>query len=82
MEKERPATWSCGFTLLELLVTVAVAAVVVGVAVPQFSRFVAESRVSAATTELRMALHFARSAAVTGRLPVTLCKSADGAGMA
>ena len=78
MERIRSGRPARGFTLIELLVAAAVAAVVLGLAVPRFSRFVTEVRVSGAAAEIRGALHTARAMAVARGSVVTLCKSADG----
>ena len=78
MEKDFPARPARGFTLVELLVAVAIAAVVLGLAVPAWGRFVAGVRVATATTELVSGLHAARSEAIKRQHRVTLCKSADG----
>ncbi len=55
--------WS-GFTLIEMLVTVAVAAVLLGVAVPNFADFIANNRARTELQSLVMSLQFARSEAV------------------
>lgn len=80
MEREFPRPRPRGFTLVELLVTLVVAAAIMGIAIPSLSQFVAQTRVSAATSDLRMALHAARIAAVTRGVTVTVCKSAQGTG--
>lgn len=65
------------FTLLELLVTIAVTAVLATVAIPALGEFVAHNRVAAQTNELVGALHLARNVAVTRGLPVTVCATDD-----
>ena len=66
-----------GVTALELLVGIAIAAVLATLAVPSFGRLGRAASLSAATNELLWALHFARSSAILNGLPVTLCLSAD-----
>lgn len=66
-----------GFTILELLVTLSVAAVLTAVAVPSFRDFVANSRVSSASNLLVTHLNAARSEAVTRGMPVAICASSD-----
>jgi len=68
-----------GVTLLEMLVVVAIAATLVALAAPSFASFRRAAGVSAAANELLGALYFARSAAILGGTPVTLCLSADAA---
>ena len=53
-----------GFTLLELMVTVAVAAILTTVAVPGFRDLIQNNRVTTQTNELVTALNFARTEAV------------------
>ena len=53
-----------GFTLLELMVTVAVAAILATVAVPGFRDLIQNNRVTTQTNELVSALNFARTEAV------------------
>ena len=68
-----------GFSVLELMVAVALAAVLVTLAAPSFARMKRAASLSAATNQLLWALNFARSAAILNSVPVTLCLSADGA---
>lgn len=67
-----------GFTLLELLVTLAVAAVLISVAVPAFSQFVVSNRAATQANALLAGLQHARSQAVNAPSMVTICPSADG----
>lgn len=66
-----------GVTLIELVVTVAVAAVLLTVAIPSFQSMTAKNRVAGLTNELGAALQLARSEAVKRGKTVTVCKSAD-----
>lgn len=66
-----------GFTLLDLLVTLAVASLLLVLAVPAFSSLVRHGRLVAITNDLFSALYLARSEAVRRGTPVALCKSAD-----
>ncbi len=68
-----------GFTLIELMVTVAVAAILLTVGVPSFRATVENNRLTAAANELVGALNLARSEAIKRGVRVTVCKSADGA---
>ncbi|MCD9005136.1 GspH/FimT family pseudopilin [Luteimonas sp. XNQY3] len=67
-----------GFTLVELMVTVAVIAILSAVAVPAMTGLINRSRISGLTGEVVSALQLARSEAVRRNARVTLCPSADG----
>ncbi|ADC70730.1 hypothetical protein TK90_0215 [Thioalkalivibrio sp. K90mix] len=68
-----------GLTLVELMVTLAVFAVLIGIAAPAFGKLVEQNRVTSATNSFLTTLHLARSEAVRRGSPVTLCTSQDGA---
>lgn len=67
---------SRGFTLVELLTVVAIAAVLTAAAVPSFNRFLVSARVSEAESALRGAIELARSEAVVRSTRVGVCRSA------
>ena len=69
---------TAGFTLIELMVTVAVIGVLAVVAVPAMTGLVNAYRLNGAAGELQTAVQLARSEAVRRNVPVTLCGSADG----
>jgi type IV fimbrial biogenesis protein FimT len=66
-----------GFNLLELMITVTIAAVVLGIGVPSFTEFVANNRMASAANDLVTSIHTARTEAVKRRGTVTLCASSD-----
>lgn len=66
-----------GFTLIEAVVVVAIAAILLAVGVPSFSAFLDRSRVTAEVNQLLSDLALARSEAVTRRGRVVLCRSAQ-----
>lgn len=68
-----------GFTLLELMFTVAIAAVVIGIGVPNMRDLIRNSRIAAETNDLVIGFHAGRSEAVKRRSTVTLCASSDAA---
>lgn len=68
-----------GFTLLELLFVITVLAVLIGIGVPGLTAFVRSSRMASAANDIITDFAYARSEAVKRGVPVTLCKSADGA---
>ena len=69
---------SSGFTLLEVLVTLAIAAMLTVIAVPGMTSLIASSRQSSGMTELLVTMNIARSEALKRHRHVTVCKSANG----
>ena len=68
----------CGFTLLELIVTLAVASIVLGVGAPALSAFTARMQATTAVGDMSASLALARIEAVShGRIAI-LCPSNDG----
>ncbi|MBX9754256.1 MAG: GspH/FimT family pseudopilin [Pseudomonadaceae bacterium] len=68
-----------GFTLLELMVTVAILAILLSIAAPSFRTQIEASRLRADTDNIMAALQLARSEAVTRSLPVTVSNFSAGA---
>lgn len=66
-----------GFTLVELMVVVAVAAIVLTLGVPSFYTLIQNNRATTQVNDLVMALSLARSEAVRRGVPVSLCASQD-----
>jgi type IV fimbrial biogenesis protein FimT len=64
-----------GFTLLELMVVLAIAGVLMAVGIPAMSDFIRNSRITSAANDVMAGLHFARSESIKRRVPVTLCTS-------
>lgn len=63
-----------GFSLIELLVTVAVLGVVLAIGVPSFRNVIAGNQVSAAANDFLATLNFARTEAIRRGVRVTVCK--------
>lgn len=66
-----------GFTLIELMVTVAVVAILVGVAVPSFQGAVNGNRLASSANELVASLQTARMEAIRRNRRVVVCASAN-----
>jgi type IV fimbrial biogenesis protein FimT len=67
-----------GFTLVELLVTLAVAAVLLSLAVPAFTSSQLTSQLRSAANSLVAGAHLARSEAIKRNQVVRMCVSGDG----
>ena len=66
-----------GFTLAELLIAIAVAAILFGVALPSFNDLMERQRSWTALNDLRTSLHQARGYAARNGVHVTVCRSGD-----
>jgi type IV fimbrial biogenesis protein FimT len=62
------------FTLIELMVVLAVLAILIMVAVPQFHTIINNNHMSATINEFTSALHYTRSEAVNRGARVTMCR--------
>jgi len=71
--KKAPSRRSGGFTLIELMVTVAIAAIVLALAAPAFTDLIARNRMTAAVNTFVTNLQLARSEAVKRGSAVSLC---------
>jgi len=67
-----------GFTLLEVLITLAVAAILLGIAVPSYRSMVQRNSIAANVNDLIGDLNYARSEAVTRGQQAYVCNSANG----
>ena len=68
-----------GFTLIELMVTLTVLAIVLGIAVPSFQKQIINNKSLTFSEEFAAALNYARSQAVKTTKRVSICASSDGA---
>jgi len=67
-----------GFTLIELVITITVLAIVATVAVPSFRNVIVSNSVSFDRDEFFTLANFARSEAIKRGTAVTICRSSDG----
>lgn len=69
---------SSGFTLIELMVTISIAAIVLMMAVPSFSAAMLSNRLTGFANTFVASAQLARSEAIKRNAAVTLCRSANG----
>ena len=67
-----------GFTLLELIITILIVAVIFGLAVPSMAGTLARQRQSVEINALFHAVHQARKESIMRRKVVSICPSSDG----
>ncbi|WP_067522868.1 GspH/FimT family pseudopilin [Endozoicomonas ascidiicola] len=78
--KYRQQNTGCGFTLVELLITLAVFSIVASIAYPSFTQSIANNRVRNQAQEIQSILSFARSEAITRDTIVTITPDNDWVG--
>jgi type IV fimbrial biogenesis protein FimT len=66
-----------GFTLLELMITVSLAAILMAIAIPSFTETIKNNRITAQVNGFVSALNFTRSEAIKRGVRVSMCKSSD-----
>ncbi len=66
-----------GYTLLELLMTMVIAVVLLGIGVPGLQSFIKNNRILAQSNGLMTIIKVARSEAMTQRTNVTVCRTTD-----
>ena len=70
-----PATIERGFTLTELVLTLAIAGILAALAAPAFTDFIADNRLITQTNDFIADLNLARTESVKRNRRVTVCKS-------
>lgn len=68
-----------GFTLIELVMTIAILAILLVVAIPSFRALIINNRITTQANEFVSDVTYARAEAVRRNTRITVCKSADGA---
>ena len=67
-----------GFTLIELMITIGIAVIVMGIAVPSFTTLIENNLIQAKADSVYSAIMLARSESIARNQPVIICKSSDG----
>jgi type IV fimbrial biogenesis protein FimT len=67
-----------GFTLIELMFTIVVLAVLLGIGIPNFRAFILNGHMTAAANDLLSDVNLARSESVKRRVPVLVCATSGG----
>lgn len=67
-----------GLTMIELLIGIAVLAIALGIALPNFASVLHKNRINSAASNLYASLNLARSEAVKQRCAARVCPSSDG----
>ncbi len=67
-----------GFSLVELLICIAILAILLGLAIPGYSSFVQKNRANQVINQLSHAINLGRSTAIITQRMVTFCRSEDG----
>ncbi|MGH1430207.1 MAG: GspH/FimT family pseudopilin [Neptuniibacter sp.] len=76
VSQKRPAAWlylSAGFTLLELISSLAIMSILIGVALPFFSDVIDRQNLNTDSMAIRRALSYARMAAITRQERIIVC---------
>ncbi|MBL8268257.1 GspH/FimT family pseudopilin [Steroidobacter sp.] len=66
-------TRAAGFTIIELMITVAVASILLAIGVPAFNDIIRNSRIATQTNTLVGALNYARGESAVRGMPISIC---------
>lgn len=71
--RSRPGRTMFGLTAIELMITLTVSLVLIGIAVPTFMNMSAQNQLATSANYFHRAITFARQSAISFNTPVTLC---------
>lgn len=69
-----------GFSLVELMITLTIASILLGYAMPSFQHFKLNNQMNSERNRLTSSLHFARHHAISNQIYVVICPSISGKG--
>ncbi|MGH1471400.1 MAG: GspH/FimT family pseudopilin [Cellvibrionaceae bacterium] len=67
-----------GFTLIDLLITLSISAIIFGVGIPSFDNLIQKNQTSSTINQLARTLNYARTLSVTSSKVVTICPQLEG----
>lgn len=70
---------SPGFTLIELMISIALSALLLSMAIPALDHFTTSAKQTGAVNDFVSSMHIARSSAITTNFRTTVCASSNGA---
>jgi len=76
MENRTSIKLQAGFTLYELMITLAIAGIVLAFGIPNFNAFTQNGRMTATANDMHAAFFMARSESTRGKTNITICASA------
>lgn len=68
---------SSGFTMVELLITIAIVSITLSLAIPSFSSLLINSRIKKLSSDFISSINIAKIESVKRQVPVTICKSSN-----
>jgi len=77
MNKKSAIHYFNGFTIIELMITIVIAAILIGVAIPSFTELIRDNQTATQSARFIADLNMARSEAVKRGINVFVCKSSD-----
>jgi len=66
-----------GFTLIELMISITIVAIIMGISIPSFAELIARNKVSIQTNAIFESLYLARSYAITQQKKVHVCRKSN-----